>query len=326
MPGSLRVRALFDHAWHLQTEQGDIATVSTAPYQGPLSVRIGLTSLRELGVAVGDEAAIHFSTRAYAPTEGGVLTIGPISIRLLSGRAWQPHSEDPPGPVNYPHDAAYRRIAPTTSHSRTLEDPLPVLAGRLSSNVASIVAQVRVTARGGLAADVLLGRLGIGAPAWLRRGAAEARGLQQALRALDPPGIRSRIGGLIGLGPGLTPSGDDLVCGLLAGLHVFALRSPGLRSRLETSRAIIAASVQDSAHRTTALSRTLLHYAARGVAVEPLLRVLWSLGSGRGVDALDELLCIGHSSGSDMLTGAVIAAMAVVGWEEASAPALVTSA
>jgi hypothetical protein len=169
-----------------------------------------------------------------------------------------------------------------------------------------------------------------------------------ALASGDEARVHSAVFGLVGLGPGLTPSGDDLLCGLLAGLQVLAARewrgeaqpdngngrgfSSVSRGQGPRSTSLLydghpfdtngvealRNSVLEAVRRTTALSATMLRYAAGDgvasaagagiVAVQPLLDVLWSLGAPGGVRGLEGLLAIGHSSGSDMLTGALLAA------------------
>ena len=96
---------------------------------------------------------------------------------------------------------------------------------------------------------------------------------------------------LIGLGPGLTPSGDDYLAGMLVTLRLSgrAMQADGLwrwlAPRLEK--------------RTSALSAAHLAAAAAGEAHEALHAVL----AGRlELDALD---AVGHTSGWDALAGAL---------------------
>lgn len=158
-----------------------------------------------------------------------------------------------------------------------------------------------------------------GSAAWLRRAGGEIEGLARCLRRDDVTGAGRHARGLLGLGPGLTPAGDDFLCGLLAGLRAFLPEWPGLSP---LARGI----VRSAPGRTTALSHTLLAQAAQGVVVEPLAVVLCSLGTGKGVHGLDELLDIGHSSGSDILAGACLAAMIAGEREEIGDPAMVAPA
>lgn len=88
-----------------------------------------------------------------------------------------------------------------------------------------------------------------------------------AAAALDRPGPvdRGAVRGLVGLGPGLTPAGDDVLCGLLLGL-----RATGR----EDLRADLWAATAPLLPRTPALSATLLRQAALGYAVPPVLNLL----------------------------------------------------
>ena len=113
---------------------------------------------------------------------------------------------------------------------------------------------------------------------------------------------------LVGVGAGLTPSGDDVLCGLLAGLHSLApaLRAFGLQRRAEHTGAAV---LVDADQRTTALSAALLGHAHRGELARPargLLRAL--LGRTPLAPALAALLRVGHSSGRDLAAGLSLAA------------------
>ena len=136
-------------------------------------------------------------------------------------------------------------------------------------------------------------------------------GLGRALRW----GGRSRIAAtahrLLGRGPGLTPLGDDILCGALTGL---ALLGPAARSRRADRRLGALAGVVDAgiAGRTTALSAALLRHARRGevaAAAAPLLQAL--AGRGDPETALAVLLEVGHTSGTGLAHGIVLAGEAL---------------
>lgn len=103
---------------------------------------------------------------------------------------------------------------------------------------------------------------------------------------------------LLGLGPGLTPSGDDFLVGCL---HALWLSYPSDQARS------IAASVKAWARgRTTTLSRAWIEAAARGEAAEHWHVLFDSLASGvprRILSSAGKLLKVGHSSGADSLVG-----------------------
>jgi hypothetical protein len=112
---------------------------------------------------------------------------------------------------------------------------------------------------------------------------------------------------LLGRGIGLTPQGDDLVVGLLAGLRLLG-ESARARQALVLLDALAPVVVVASS-RTTALSATLLGHAWRGEVSAPLGAFLQALtGSGHLEDALAMLGGLGATSGMAMGRGALAAA------------------
>jgi hypothetical protein len=108
---------------------------------------------------------------------------------------------------------------------------------------------------------------------------------------------------LIGLGPGLTPSGDDFLGGVLVGLR--QLGAPDLASRLAT--AVLSRAEQ----RTHEISRAHLAAAAGGEGLAPLHLMLSSLCTPGAFDigeCLSLIDAIGHTSGWDALAGVALAA------------------
>jgi hypothetical protein len=100
----------------------------------------------------------------------------------------------------------------------------------------------------------------------------------------------------IGRGDGLTPYGDDVLCGWLA-IH----RAAGL----DTPSA--DAAVRAALDRTTLLSATLLDCALHGEVVPEFAAYVAALGTDREQQATDTLARIGHSSGRGLLEGARLA-------------------
>jgi len=111
---------------------------------------------------------------------------------------------------------------------------------------------------------------------------------------------------LLGSGPGLTPAGDDVLAGYLAGAAAFGLDAGALRHAI----AVLAPAA------TSALSATLLWHAARGECIDELAAVAAVLtsqpGAGRGAAAVRRLMSVGHTSGAAMARGLVIAAEATL--------------
>lgn len=106
---------------------------------------------------------------------------------------------------------------------------------------------------------------------------------------------------LVGAGEGLTPSGDDFLCGFLAAAEC----SMPARRAIDGLAALRRA-VEASLLRTTAISRSLLLCAVRGHFPDPLLAAADALAEDckvQALAALDRLLDFGHSSGADLATG-----------------------
>ncbi|HEU4361730.1 MAG TPA: DUF2877 domain-containing protein [Mycobacterium sp.] len=108
----------------------------------------------------------------------------------------------------------------------------------------------------------------------------------------------------LGRGPGLTPSGDDILIGVLA-----ALWSAGVLTG--ESMAALRQPLESAARtRTNDISAEYLHYACRGMAAGPLHDLLVALHGRRPAavgDVVDRLAIYGHTSGADIALGAITA-------------------
>jgi len=110
---------------------------------------------------------------------------------------------------------------------------------------------------------------------------------------------------LIGLGPGLTPSGDDLIGGAMLALN-------GL-GEAETAEHLFASVKADLFFRTNAISAAHLKAAVEGMGNENLHGVLNAVVAGTRSgyrSLLDGVGRIGHTSGWDALAGIAIACRA----------------
>lgn len=132
-----------------------------------------------------------------------------------------------------------------------------------------------------------------------------ARSLTETLAKGDRDALPDRVHALVGTGPGLTPSGDDVLCGVLLGLRLHPRGSDSLVDRLWHA-------VLPRLSSTTSLSAALLTEAAEGYAVVPVVRLTEALAgfdptdpaaSGEVDLAVRAVLAIGHSSGADLLGG-----------------------
>jgi hypothetical protein len=111
---------------------------------------------------------------------------------------------------------------------------------------------------------------------------------ERAVRCVDRRDLDGAVDALAGLGPGLTPAGDDTLAGLLLVLGA-----------VDRAAAMAAA---DRA-RTNDIARAFLAWAARGQSIEPVHRLLAAGAAGAAAGALADLLRFGHSSGADLAFG-----------------------
>jgi hypothetical protein len=147
------------------------------------------------------------------------------------------------------------------------------------------------------------------------------RELSAALGAADATAARQVARrSLLGRGPGLTPSGDDVLAGLLAGVPLLAEAvgidrgGPLLVTVADVGPAVVAASSV-----TTALSAALLHHAVRGEVSAPAELLLLALaGQGSLGPALGRLLAVGSTSGQDLALGLLAGAELVLSTSDPS--------
>ena len=130
--------------------------------------------------------------------------------------------------------------------------------------------------------------------------------LARATRHLRVHEAARAVESLIGCGPGLTPSGDDLIVGFLAGLWSTAGDDP----EQHAFRRALCAAVAAAARATGDISRAYLTHATRGRFAEPLATLAARIGDGAPVGEIERLtaaaLRVGHSSGRDGVLGLLL--------------------
>jgi hypothetical protein len=119
--------------------------------------------------------------------------------------------------------------------------------------------------------------------------------------------VTARVNAHVGAGQGLTPSGDDALCGVLLGLRLMGARTTALAVVLwEAVRGRLAV--------TTSLSASMLAEAAEGYAVPPVIHLGEALVEATAADAAEgtvervaaraaDVAAVGHTSGTDLLAG-----------------------
>jgi hypothetical protein len=121
------------------------------------------------------------------------------------------------------------------------------------------------------------------------------------------------LSGLVGLGPGSTPSGDDFIVGVLLGEEALrVLRSKGAKEVADRRNAMIPWAKEKEGlwvamDRTNDAGKTLLWQALQGRFPNYLIETLRSVADARGTqevgDAVERAVSCGATSGTDALTG-----------------------
>lgn len=181
-------------------------------------------------------------------------------------------------------DAALPAASPAPSPARCVRVALAGASGGLLPAAAAVLARAR-------APSDPLSRMAH--PALAR--------MHAATRARDAAGCLGAARPLLGLGPGLTPSGDDCLVGWLAG--AWTAGAEGRRLAAATGPGLLAA----AGERTGPLSRAFLAAALAGQAAEPLGR----FAAAPDGPALAGLLALGATSGADLLSGYLLARAAL---------------
>jgi Protein of unknown function (DUF2877) len=116
--------------------------------------------------------------------------------------------------------------------------------------------------------------------------------VRRASKALNGHDLAGTVSQLAGLGPGLTPSGDDVLAGILVvGALTERFSLSELRAAADTAR-------------THDISRSFLRWAASGHSIEPVHDLLLALAAGCPTDDAEQAVAaIGATSGHDLLLG-----------------------
>jgi len=134
--------------------------------------------------------------------------------------------------------------------------------------------------------------------------------LIDATRNLQVDGAITAIRPLIGLGPGLTPSGDDFIVGYLAGLWSTA-GNDSSRLRFVSS---LGAWLSRAAAGTNAISCTYIKSAVNGNVSEPIATLAQRFGQAKSLDSVREAtrtaLQVGNTSGTDGVQGLLLGCIA----------------
>jgi hypothetical protein len=270
------VLSVFVGACNLVSDQGEVvALVSQRVGNGPLNIVLE----KDRFLSTGLEAGLPVKGDGRSIRVGEALHKEPYSISLARAEVWEPRLEW----AGLDADRPGLKANLTALHDHlTAQAPLESLTCLLVAGAVegrSLESTYRKVARGAI------------------------EGLLAALRVGDRQGIAVGATALAGLGPGLTPAGDDFLLGLMAGLRTGPqfLEERGL-SVEEACQAICGA----AAGRTNLLSIALLRSASQGMFSEAwhiLLAALRQGKAGEVREAADRVLSFGGTSGADALSG-----------------------
>ena len=119
----------------------------------------------------------------------------------------------------------------------------------------------------------------------------------------DIDGVIHAAEKMIGLGPGVTPSGDDILIGFLAGLWSIVGQD---QSQISFIRSFGAELVQ-LAKQTSEISRTYILHATQGQFSSSFSHLAETIATDNDVEAATRTaMRVGHSSGMDSVTGLLI--------------------
>ncbi|WP_232835542.1 oxamate carbamoyltransferase subunit AllH family protein [Actinocorallia populi] len=278
------------------------------PFRAPVPGAAGL-AVREALERPRRQARVIavFPAAAYLRLNGGaeprvVALVGPDGVRpansiVVPGTGRQPFHGVREGDTGWIGDG-HAEAGGLRVRVRRWWDPRPVL-GPLSE------ARLR---HGAMLLEAALdpracGLSGHPGPAALADGCA-AGDLARAVQAAER---------IVGLGPGLTPSGDDVISGLLLSLRLLGEVTAGGSRSVWLADWLGAAVTTDADTRTTSLSASLLHCAAAGQPSGEAAAVLRGLAGREALaPAVRRLVSSSRYSGADMAWGMLAGCRAVL--------------
>jgi hypothetical protein len=280
----------------------------------------GPTDVEALSIVYLGQAAAVFATRSgtLLPVTTGPTGLVPGGIGVPDQSAlapvlacWSALSDRSGHDASTPRSAHGGRPAPDQSAGGRGAAAVDLRAWHASATAVEL--RIPAAARAGITAAQLaeLDRGLPHPPSGAASFAREEHAAELARQAVDSHcgGLDACVATTVGAGIGTTPAGDDVICGVLAGLDLLGLG--GAHGRLGTAVTPLLAA-------TPRTSRHLLAAAVDGRYTESLIGLAAALASesARAVrDALAVLGRWGASSGLDQATGfaAAIRARALVG-------------
>jgi hypothetical protein len=260
------------------------------PPDGATHPRAIIANLDAIDAHVGSAFDVH----------GGVLRIGDgAQIDLTNAVVWAPPDVPDLPPLAEARTNVLRGIDALATMAR--ENPSDGLGGAIAMARAELVASSAMVPES--------------ASFWLTQAAPRIKDITRASATWDTTTIADEASELLGLGPGLTPSGDDLVGGMLFAAATLRRAYPDACGWDEGPLAVIVERAQDA---TNAISHALLSDHAQGLSTQAGHDVVSALLTGDLVGLrieAERLTHVGHTSGSDILAGLTIGMLLLWGNE-----------
>lgn len=270
------VHSIFPAALNIAVDETLFTLLSIEKPRMPNSARLPRCIIEQLYSKLSAGAQIHIGNGRL------LIPILDLSIHLPDSAAWEP----------VPEVAAYSwRSTAVTTRAHLLAR---YLAQREQQD--GLAPLVRPLLLGETTRETPLGRIALPL----------LRLLVQASREQDLTNVEKAARGLAGLGPGLTPSGDDTLGGFI-GVMVLAGSQTGMDAA--TSKRLVEAIAEAARPRTTLLSATLLAHAAHGEMAEQVGDLLMALPQEEDtavLQAAERVLAYGACSGGDTLLGLLL--------------------
>jgi len=286
LPGfSGKVLAVFSTTIYLSSREGEIFWISSEGL--PMHRRSVLASFRSDFICIGQS---FFA-------QGSFLRIGgEVIIDLDQATEWKPFCIGPKQavPLAVLNVSIHRLLEAVAKFGKAkgLGQTIPLISALMGGSEMPTSGQDLLVAR---ARNSILG-------------------LAAACFALDMREVIKRGRELVGLGPGLTPSGDDFLGGLLFSAHSLKAAYP---EGFDWEEKPVMGLIEWARNQTHPISHAILRDHAFGQGPEPLHEVFASLLNGQGLDCtmagVTRLLGIGDTSGWDILAGMLTGMLLVEG-------------
>ena len=266
------IQSVFDAAVNLRLSNADrlITLLISDHYELPQGIRIESKDIRLQSLTVGLLAACRAGVLRFESS--------PLTIDLRGAPVWKCHLSE----LNVNMQSS--------SAERSWTAVWQILNERQRLNKTEIIADDLFQLNAGSLLSQKISR-----PVLQLISSTEQFDLQGSIHAAEK---------MIGLGPGVTPAGDDFLIGFLAGLWSIS----GKDQRQLSFVNAFGDRLMQIADQTNLISRTYLYHAIQGQFSSSLsnLAEAIALGSENLPGIAETAMRVGHSSGMDSVTGLLI--------------------